>query len=54
MIHECFEINGKEFQIMNNVDNYLKIMYNNYMELPPEDKRESHLIDNIVFDTRQQ
>ena len=45
--------NGKEFQIMNNVDDYLKIMYNNYMELPPVDKRVSHLIDNIIFDTRQ-
>lgn len=45
--------NGKEFLIMSNYDNYLRIMYKNYMKLPPENKRQSHLIDNIIFDCNQ-
>ena len=29
-------------------DNYLKMIYNNYMELPPEDKRRTHLLDTYL------
>lgn len=29
-------------------DSYLKMIYNNYMELPPEDKRRTHLLDTYL------
>jgi len=29
-------------------DNYLRELYNNYMELPPEDKRRTHLLDTYL------
>ncbi len=40
----------REYSIMNNPDEYLKIMYGDYMTLPPEDKRIYHLIGEIIFD----
>lgn len=43
----CFE--HREFQIMNNTDAYLKVMYGNYMQLPPEEKRACHLYGEISF-----
>lgn len=43
----------REYSIMNNTDAYLKIMYGDYMKLPPEDKRECHLVGEIIFDTNQ-
>lgn len=41
---------NKEFFIMNNYDDYLKIMYGDYMKLPPENKREFHCCGNVIFD----
>lgn len=29
-------------------DSYLKMIYNNYMELPPENKRRTHLLDTYL------
>lgn len=40
----------REFPIMYNYDNYLSIMYGNYMNLPPENKREFHSCGEIIFD----
>ncbi len=40
----------QEFPIMNNYDNYLSIMYGNYMSLPPMNKREFHCCGKILFD----
>ena len=36
------EFEGMQFKAIDNYDIYLKGLYGNYMELPPEDKRESH------------
>lgn len=41
----------REYNIMNNPDKYLKIMYGDYMTLPSEDKRTCHLVGEVVFDT---
>ena len=35
---------GYMFKAPNNVDAYLTDLYNNYMQLPPEDKRKVHSI----------
>ena len=37
------------FPIMHNYDDYLSIMYGDYMTLPPEDKREFHCCGEIIF-----
>lgn len=42
---------GHSFMIMNGYIDYLKIMYNNYLQLPPKDKRTFHFEGNIIFDT---
>lgn len=36
------EFEGKEFSIMSGYDNFLKIAYGDYMQIPPEDKRVKH------------
>lgn len=33
-----------EFLFPKNIDWYLSYMYGNYMEIPPEDKREYHVV----------
>ena len=33
---------GKQFKIMSGYDEYLKIMYGDYMQLPPPEKRVDH------------
>jgi len=35
---------GKSFMAPNNPDAYLKDLYNNYMEIPPVEKRQIHSI----------
>ena len=35
---------GKSFMAPNNPDAYLKDLYNNYMEIPPEEKRQIHSV----------
>ena len=36
------EFEGKKYLAMKNYDDYLKIPFGNYMELPPEEKRVAH------------
>lgn len=40
---------GNRVKIMNNPDHYLTLMYGNYMQLPPEEKRGSHRKGDIDF-----
>lgn len=40
-----------EIPIMSGYDGYLKAIYGNYMELPPEDKRIGHINENIIVKT---
>jgi len=40
---------GKHYPAPNNYDSYLKTMYGDYMELPPEEKRRTHLPEYIDF-----
>jgi lipopolysaccharide cholinephosphotransferase len=44
------EFEDRKYMIMNNYDAYLKTMYGNYMELPPEDKRVWHFDGEIKFE----
>ena len=39
----------RQYYIMNRPDAYLKMMYNDYMSLPPIEKRECHLNGEILF-----
>ncbi len=41
---------GRTYRIMNNVDAYLKTMYDSYMELPPEEQRKWHFDGEIRFE----
>ena len=43
---------GRKILLPANPDAYLKRLYHNYMELPPEDKRESHFIVDIKLPDR--
>ena len=44
----------REYQIMNDANTYLRIMYDDYMHLPPEEKRVYHLKGNINFDSNKE
>lgn len=44
------EFEDRKYMIMNNYDAYLKTMYGNYMELPPEDKRVWHFDGEIKYE----
>ena len=39
---------GEPVRIMQDPDYYLKIMYGNYMELPPESKRYGHHLNGEI------
>lgn len=41
---------GKEYYIMKDHDQYLTQVYGDYMQLPPEDKRITHLPKHISFE----
>lgn len=41
---------GRKYFIMNDPDAYLKVMYGDYMTLPPENKRICHVNGEIIFD----
>ena len=42
----------KDYMIMNDPNRYLKIMFGDYMKLPPEEDRiPQHLGKKIIFDT---
>jgi len=40
---------GKYYSSPNNYDSYLKTIYGNYMELPPENARTNHNLKYIIF-----
>lgn len=40
----------KTYTIMNNPDSYLRIMYGDYMKLPPQENRVCHVNGKIIFD----
>lgn len=40
---------GQKVKIMNNPDHYLTLMYGNYMQLPPEEKRVVHRKGDVDF-----
>lgn len=43
------EFEGKEVNLPDDPDAYLKNLYGDYMQIPPEDKREKHYITGIDF-----
>lgn len=45
------EFSGRSFMIMNGYDEYLKVMYKDYMQLPPKDKQTFHFDGEIIFNT---
>ncbi len=38
-----------EFEAPANTDIYLKSIYNDYMQLPPEDRRHNHMASELIF-----
>ena len=40
-----YDFGSGQFYGITQYDSYLKMLYNNYMELPPEEKRRTHLLD---------
>jgi len=44
------EFEGKMFKCMNNYEEYLKVLYGDYMQLPPTEKRISHVKDLVIYD----
>jgi lipopolysaccharide cholinephosphotransferase len=46
---EPIEFEGRNFLISKDYDNYLKGLYGDYHKLPPEDKREHHVIYKLEF-----
>jgi lipopolysaccharide cholinephosphotransferase len=43
------EFEGERFLFPKNYDDYLKNMYGNYMEIPPVEKREHHVLYQLKF-----
>ena len=37
----------------NKIEVYLKTRYGDYMKLPPEDKRHTHLPESLIFDKKE-
>lgn len=46
---KLIKFENREYYIMADTDEYLKIMYGDYMKLPPVEKRISHLSGEIIF-----
>ncbi len=38
------DFENRKYYITKDFDNYLKKLYNNYMQIPPEEKREKHVV----------
>lgn len=45
---------GHKVNLPRDVDAYLKNLYGDYMKIPPEEKREHHYIEKIVFNSQQE
>ena len=43
------EFENHSWNVPLNVEKYLEMMYNNYLEIPKEEDRESHIILEIKF-----
>ena len=44
------EFEGKYYQTFCEYDNFLKIKYGDYMNLPPVSERNSHMFDAYIID----
>jgi lipopolysaccharide cholinephosphotransferase len=49
MERAAMEFEGERFMFPKNYDDYLKNMYGNYMEIPPVEKREHHVLYQLRF-----
>ena len=47
--YDEFEFCGEKFLSIKNYEEYLHNLYKNYMEIPPESKRERHVAYRIDF-----
>jgi lipopolysaccharide cholinephosphotransferase len=45
------DFEGRSFMIMNGYSDYLTLMYKDFMQLPPEEKRIYHFKGEILYDT---
>lgn len=43
---------GRAYRLTDDYDNYLRIMYGDYMQIPPPEKRERHIIYELDFGRR--
>lgn len=43
-----YDFGSANFYGVTQYDSYLKMLYNNYMELPPEEKRRTHLLETYL------
>lgn len=49
--NKTLEFEKRKLSVPNNINEYLTLLYGNYMELPPEDKRYGHDTgDDIIYD----
>lgn len=44
---------GHEFKTVSDVDSYLRLLYQDYMKLPPENKRRTHAIDALWISDKE-
>jgi len=40
---------GRKFRLLRNVDGYMKKLYGDYMQIPPVEKREHHIVYELDF-----
>lgn len=50
---KSISFNGKDFLIMEGYDEYLRIMYGDYMKLPPDGAKVCHLDGRISFNSEE-
>ena len=43
---------GRQYRLIKTVDNYMKALYGDYMKIPPEDKREHHVVYELDLGER--
>ena len=43
---------GRQYRLIKTVDNYMKVLYGDYMMIPPEDKREHHVVYELDLGER--